>query len=338
MWIEDEQQLTLVAYQQVRRIFVRARRRLFVTLGLALVVAAALFAVQVRRPKMYEAQVGLLITEGAFTADGSPRPRGELRGLISDVIFVTARLEALIIKHDLVKKLGGANQADTAARVRRLIEVNTWNDDFVGYRQSDDRPRSARVTIAFSAPDPALALAVARDLGELVAETQTARESEGAAARLAGLRMIAENAAARASSHNARLEREREKEDALSQPAGPLDPRLQHLAHVARAAGDDSRAAAADLFNAEIQARELRATARLVQIVDPGVPLWHTASRSSRLTRQAVLSLVVAAFISTVLVGAFDPAVLDEHDLYRARLRCLGKVPVCSGRSSRTEV
>jgi hypothetical protein len=335
-WLDDEQPLLTVAYQQVRRMFVRARRHLFVTLGLTLVLAAIIFAAQARRPKMYEAQVGLLITEGAFASDGRPRPRGELRAFINDVIFVTGRLESLINKHDLVKRLGGTSQADTVDRLRKLIEVDTWNDDFVGYRQRDDRPRSARVTIAFSAPDPALALPVARALGELVAGTQTARESEAAAARVAGLRVIAESAAARAASQIELLERERE--EALRQPDGHLDFRVQQLANAAKATKEDSRSAAANLFDAEIQARDLHRSARLVQVVDPGVPIWKTELRSHRLARQATLSLLVAAFLAVILVGAFDSGVLDEQDLRLAGLSPLGRVPVSGGRSSRAEV
>jgi hypothetical protein len=295
-----------------------------------------IFAVQVRRPKMYAAEVGLLITEGAFANDGRPRPRGELRAFINDGIFVAARLESLISKYDLDMKLGGAGQADTVARLHNLIEVNIWNDDFLGYRQRDDRPRSARVTIAFSAPDAALALAVARDLGELVDDTQTARESEAAAARVSGLRVIAESATARAASQTELLARE--KEDALTQPNRYLDLRVHQLAQAVRVAKEYSRAVAADLFNAEVQARDLRSIRRLVQVVDPGDPPWQTVSRSHRLMRQAAQSLLVAVFLAAILVGAFDPKVLDDQDLRRAGLRPLGRVPVCSGRSSRAEV
>jgi hypothetical protein len=335
-WLDDEQNLPTVAYQQVRRMFARARRRLFVTLGLTLVLAAMILAVQARRHKMYEAEVGLLITEGAFDTDGRPRPRGELLAFINDVIFATARLESLISKHDLVKRLGGAGQADTVARLRKLVEVNIWNDDFLGYRRRDDQPRSVRVTIAFSAPDSALALAVARDLGKLVAETQTARVSEAAAARVDGLRAIAESAAARAASQNEQLVRE---QDAATSPqSGYLDLRLHQLARAAKMAEAASRAAAADLFDAEVQAREIRGSDRLVQVVDPGAPVWATVSGSMRMVRLAALSLFLAVFLAVILVGAFYPSVFDEQDLRRVGLRPLGRVPVCSGRSSRAEV
>jgi len=104
--------------------------------------------------------VGLLITEGAFAPDGRPRPRGELVGFINQAAFADARLGDLIGKHDLVRRLGATDRADALARMRKLIEVHTWHDYFEGYRQGDDPPRTVRVSIGFSAPDPETALAV----------------------------------------------------------------------------------------------------------------------------------------------------------------------------------
>jgi hypothetical protein len=330
--LDDEQRLVPVAWQQVRRLVARARHRRFVTLSLTLVLAGMFFAVQVRRPRKYEAEVGLLITEGAFAADGRPRPRGELRAFINHAISVAARLEGVISKHDLRKKLGGSSQADTVDRVRKLIEVHTWHDYFEGYRQRMDPPRSVRVTIGFSAPDPSLALAVARDLGELVAETQTAHESEVAAAHVDGLRLLAETAAARAADQYQQLGRARE--EAWGHPSGAEDLRLRQLGHAAKVAEDASKSAAVNLVDAQIQALAVRRIGGLVQVVDPGLSLSDTVSRAERLVRWAVLSLFAAIFLAVILVGAADPTILDEQDLRRAGLRPLGSLPVSSGRSS----
>ena len=314
----------------------RVRRLPFVTLGVTLILAAILFALQARRPKTYDAEVGLLITEGAFTADGRPRPRGELLAFINDAIFVEARLENLISKHDLTKKLGGASLTATAARMRKLIEVHTWHDYFESYRQRMDPPRSVRVTIAFSAPDPELALAVARDLGELVAQTQTARESEEGAARLDGLRAVAESTAVRAAYMHEQLDLTRR--DAEKQPAGLVNVRLEQLARAAQVADVASKAAAAELVDAQLQSLATRRIGHLVQIVDPGLPLWKTVPHRERLARQAALSLLLAVFLAVVVVGTFHPTVLDEQDLQRAGLCMLGRVPACSDRSSHSEV
>jgi len=151
-----------------------------------------------------------------------------------------------------------------------------------------------------------------------------------------GLRVIAESAAARASSQKELLDRQ--KEEALRQPNRYLDLRVQQLALALQVTKEYARAAAADLFDAEIKTRDARSIQRLVQVVDPGVPLWKTESRSHKLLRQATLSLLVAVFLAVILVGALDPTVLDDQDLRRVGLLPLGRVPVSGGSSSRAEV
>jgi hypothetical protein len=327
-WLEEEQSLVSVALGQAWRIGGRARRRPWVTLGLTLVLAGIFVAVQARRPKMYTAEVGLLITEGVLKSDGHPRPHGELRAVIDDAIFVTARFEEMVDKHDLVKKLGLSSKAVAVAKVKKLIEVEVWQDYFDSYRRSTDPPRSAHVTIGFSAPDPETALAVARDLGELLAAAQIARESDAAAARVAGLRAIAESAAARAVRQNERARRERE--NLVTRPGERLAPAPEQISFATRAADQTARAAAVELFDAQLQIREIRNPGRLVQVVDPGISLWQKVPLRARLVRQAEVSLVLALFLAVVLVGALDPTVRDEQDLRRVGLQPIGSIPVCN--------
>lgn len=313
----------------MRRVLCRSRHRPLVTIGLTLVLAGVFFAVQARRHRMYSAEVGLIITEGVLTREGQPRPRGELRAFINNAIFVTARLETLVDKHDLVKKLGVPSRALAVANVRKFTDVSVWQDHFESFRQSADPPRSARVTIGYSAPDPATALAVARGLGEIVAETQTARETDAAVARVAGLRAIAENAAARAARQSEYAWRERE--NALRLP-GDL-PRHEPT-HVSSAAQQAARAAAVELFDAQLQSNAIRESGRLVRVVDSGIPMWQTMSPRARLVRQGGLALLLAVVLSMILVGAADPTVRDDQDVHRVGLRLLGSIPVCGDRPS----
>jgi hypothetical protein len=322
----------------MRRVLRRSRHRPLVTIGLTLALAGVFFAVQARRHRMYAAEVGLIITEGVLTGEGQPRPRGEFRALINNAIFVTARLERLVDKHGLVKKLGVPSRALAVAAVRKLTEVTVWQDYFEYARRSTDPPRSARVTIGFSAPDPATALAVARDLGEIVAETQTDQEADAAAARVAALRAIAENAAARAARQSEYAWRERE--NALRSPGG-LPPR--EPAHVSSEAQQAARAAAARLFDAQLRSSSIGTSGHRVQVVDPGIPIWQTMSLRARLVRQGGLALLFGVVLAVILVGAADPTVRDEQDLRRVGLRPLGSIPVCGdrpsgARPSRTEV
>jgi hypothetical protein len=274
---------------------------------------------------MYDAEVGLLITEGAFADDGRPRPRGELRAFIIRTIFTTAQLDALISKHDLVTKLRAGSPEGARSRMRKLVEVNTYSDYFEGYRERADPPRSARVTISFSAPDPELALAVARDIGAIVAETQTRRAAEAANLRLEGLRVLAENAAGRAASLEDQLGRA--KENALEQPSAVARERLAQLSGGVRVAQDAAKQAAASLVDAQLQAHAVHQLGPMIQVVKQGVPFWRTMPRGERLVRQAMLALFIGCLAALILIGSLDPAVLDEADIQRAGLIPAGRVP-----------
>jgi hypothetical protein len=304
----------------------RAARRPLLTLVVTFAVASLIFIGQVRRPKMYEAEVGLLITEGAFSSDGRPRPRGELRAFIGRAALAAPQLESVIQRHDLGRILGATSSDDAVVRVRNLIWVQVSHDYFEVYREVSDPPRSARVTIGFAAPDPALALAVAQDLGRLVAETQTAREAETAAMRVDELRVLAEAASGRAKARSEELEETRR---AMSQqPSAPSRLDVDRLAEIVQAAKNTAKAAAADVVEAQLQAQAVRQIGGLVEVVDPGVPLWQSVPRGRRLLNQAAISLFFAVFLAVFLVGALDPTIRDEQDLSRAGFRPLGRIPV----------
>jgi len=329
-WLEQEASLIALGHQQVRRLLARSRCRPVATACLAAVIGLVIFAVQARRPKLYEAEVGLLITEGAFEADGRPRPRGELRAFIMDVAFADARLDNLIAKRNLVQRLGASDRAPALARMRKLIDVRTWQDYFEGYRQRADPPRTARVTIGFSAPDPALALAVARDLGELVAKTQTARETQRAMAQIDGLRVAADSTASESARQRDLLE-QAERAAGERPDFGSL-LRVKQLARALEAAEKASRSVAAQLIEAQLHLRTAQQIGTQVQVVDPGVSPWQTPAKSERLVRQAVLALVLSLPLAVILIGACDPTIRDEQDLRRAGLRLFGQVPANDSR------
>jgi len=329
-WLDDEESLIIVGHRQVRRLLARSRCRPVATACLAAVIGLVIFAAQARRPKLCEAEVGLLITEGAFETDGRPRPRGELRDFINRAAFADARLDELIGKHDLVQRLGTGDRAATLPHVRKLIDVQTWHDYFEGYRQRTDPPRTARVTIGFTAPDPALALAVARDLGELVAETQTIRESGEAMAQVEQMRILMGSAAA----ETAHRRREFERAEQAASERGDLASlwRVQKTKGALEVAERTYRSVAAGLVSAQLHARAARQIGGRVRVVDPGIPPWRTRTRAERLIRQAAVALILSLPLAVILTGAFDPTIRDEQDLRRAGLRLLGQVPSYSTR------
>jgi hypothetical protein len=213
-------------------------------------------------------------------------------------------------------------------RMRQRIDIAIWQDSFADYRQGSAPPRTVRVTIDFSAPDPETALAVARDLGQLVAETQTEHEAEAAAERVKRKNILADSAAARSNAMHEELERM--KVDALEQPAGNAYVGLQRARDAVNAADSASVAIAGELLDAQLRERSIRRVGHLVQVIDPGTPLWETMSRAERIAGQSAVSLGLGIFLAVILVGALDPAIRDDQDLRRVRIPCLGNIPAGS--------
>jgi hypothetical protein len=278
----------------------------------------------------------LLISEGAFAEDGRPRPRGELRAFINRALFTPAHLDPLIEKHDLVKRLRTGSLGGARSRVRNLIEVSTGFNYFEGYRDSSDPPRSARVEVAFSAPDPELALAVVTDIGEFIAETQASRMADIADARVEGLRILAESAAGRAIRLEERLDQA--KEAVSGQPSPIFNDLMQQLSAEVAAARTAAERAEGAFVDAQLRARADRQAGALVHVVNPGLSSGRTISRAERLARQGIVSIAVAALAALILIGALDPTVLDEVDIQRAGLRAVGSLAVRRAQSPRAEV
>lgn len=325
-----------MARREIGRMLVRSRRRLSATVGIALVVTIGVFGLQEKRPALYERSVSLLMTEGAFAEDGRPRPRRDLRAFIAQAILAPDRLDLLIDDHDLMRQLGLSSLEEARSEIRKLIKVDTWFDHFVFSPQRLASSGSARVTVTFSAPEPELALAVAQDIGELLAETQTASVDEAENARIEAMRVLAENAVGRAVSLEAQLYRV--KSLATDQPSADTQGLLQQFSVVVRAAQERAKLAAAGLVDAQLQVHALHRPRHLIQVANPGDPYWRTRPRDERWLRQAILSLLLAGIAAVVLVGAFDRTLLDEEDIRRAGLTPLGRVPVPQAQSSRTEI
>jgi len=307
-----------------------------VTLGLALMVALGVFGLQARRRPMYEAEVGLLITEGTFAADGRPRPRGELRAFLTREIFTPEHLDSLIDKHRLVQMLRTGGRDGARARLRKLIEVDTSHDYFEGYRDQADPPRSARVHISFSAPDPELALEVAEDIGKIVAKTQTQHVTEIANARVDAMRILAEKAAGRALDLEEQLLRARQ--DVGDQRDIRSRDLLEQLAAIVESAQAAARQSEANLVDAQLRVHAIRELDDLVQVVSSSAPLWQRMTRAERMLRQAILAMVVGILAAVVLVGAFDPTVVDEQDIRRSGMVLVGRVPILRGQLPHADV
>jgi hypothetical protein len=316
-WANDEEHESGLG-RELRRLGRRARRRPWLCSVLALGLAAALFGVQLRRHPHYTVTVRLLLSEsgGGATAGGegaAPRPRGEVRSLVNDVVFTSSRLEQLITRHRLRQELGEEQMQAALDQMRKRIDLEISDDYFLDYRYEGDAPRSARILISYTARNPDLALAVARDLGEQVVLTQAA-----------GLLVRMEQALG-----HARREREVQRRAfAEAVTARAVAPSRPSNSPRARRAADQVLLTERRLSTADTLVEErrlaLEATrqelAPRVQVIDTG-DVGHGEQELSarlRMASMAGLALAVSLPLVVLMVGAFDRRLYDLEDVSRA--------------------
>ncbi|HTA90740.1 MAG TPA: hypothetical protein VK745_14215 [Polyangiaceae bacterium] len=147
------------------------RRRSLVlsfTVLLALVFGAAVaFAKHDYAPRFV-----LRVSETEREPTGSARLTGQLSEYVRQAIFTSEPLYELIRRHGLYPKLMQRNARAALDSFREDITVEAYQNYFVEDRLPKDLPRSARLAVSYHAKDPELALAVTRDLGELIVQRE----------------------------------------------------------------------------------------------------------------------------------------------------------------------
>src|SRR5262249_49114050 len=128
--------------------------------------------VQARKPPLYRARVGLLMTEGTLNDDDRPMPQGEIKNFIERVALSTPNLFEIVKRYNLVERRDGGSPVLSGAAMRKRIEVVVFEDYFSDFRTRNGPARSARIAITFSANRPGVAEKVVRDLGELVVDAE----------------------------------------------------------------------------------------------------------------------------------------------------------------------
>jgi hypothetical protein len=143
-------------------------RRPFLTSFLACgaAVAVAVFVLFGRRN--YAPEFVLRVVEGQTRSRNAPPLKRQLAEYVRQAIFTSEPLTELMRKHHLYPSLLQRNTRAALESFKEDISVEVYQNYFVENRAPGDQPRSARLTVSFHAKDPALALAVTRDLGALI--------------------------------------------------------------------------------------------------------------------------------------------------------------------------
>ncbi|HEY4103188.1 MAG TPA: hypothetical protein VGM44_04825 [Polyangiaceae bacterium] len=219
-WLDEE--VGMLASLGQAGVLFRAglRRHGLMALGTALfaflLVAGVLFAKGNYAPRFV-----MRVVETEREPAGAARMTGHIADYVRQAIFTSEPLYDLMRRRHLYPKLMRRNARAALDSFREDITVEAYQNYFVEDRLPKDLPRSARLAVSYHAKDPALALAVTRDLGELIVQRELAvwRQQSLDAASVAD--------STRDSAERALVERNQQIFSAESKLGQKPDPKLQ---------------------------------------------------------------------------------------------------------------
>jgi hypothetical protein len=307
-WLDDEPALGAAGWSTVRRLGRRAYASWPLWLAAALLVSGGLAFRRARAPVRYEATTVLRVSEGTITIKGSELSGGALRSHMSDLAFTSEHLLAVMRRHP--QWFGGLNADPVSALAgfRDATEVTILHNGFIEDRGPGDPPRAAWVVVTYHAPTPDAAWTITTELGELLAGST-----------LAGQRVALEReeAAAKESLRQAQADLARLVRD---------DPtRNDERVRAARERWRMAQTAVASTGMA-VHAASARQALRF-EIVDPG-RRPEVQSKLAGVLPRFLGALFVAVAVGWLLVGAFDPRVLEAGDVAMTGLGVLGELPM----------
>jgi hypothetical protein len=270
--------------------------------AVAAVGATAVTAKRARTPPSYTVTVVLRVTEGQMGARGE-LGAGALRTHLKELTFTRARIADLIRSHP-AEFPGAAKDLDGAYEdVRERIKVEITQNDFIDDRRESDSPRSARITLSYSASKPKVAWDITHALADLAIDSALARQR----AALLREQVGAESAVERAQLNT---------DDTTAADIRSLVGRLKET---------EARAASARLG---LRAAEEQQGLRF-ELVDPG--RMPSPVTKAALASDAIVTFAIALLAACVLAGAFDPRVVDAGDLSVVGVPLLGRLPPLPG-------
>jgi hypothetical protein len=330
-WFESEEPTRLGLVFELRRMVLRFRVRPLPVLLLAALVTGGLAYKIVNKPKLYEADVVLALTEGAEFPGKSGIPFDQLRAYVTSVLMPEARLLKLIEDRNLYRLRHRLGPQWAVGELWGQVEVEIWKNSFVYYDQEDYRARkSARIGLTVADSDPDRALVLVRDLASIIIQTHEEERQKVATALSAKVAMMREALSKKLSELGTVLS---VTQAALAEATRAGDARLAaalytELNSIARAEKDAEDQLSVILKSPEAVADQLTAAGL-------GIRIDLVEERRPERSEQSWLALAITLFIigtgalvgATLFLGAFDPRVHDTDDVARLNLPVLGHVP-----------
>lgn len=334
-WFESEEPTRLGMVTELQRVRRRMGVRPLPVILLALVITAGVTYKIATKPRIYEADVVLALTEGTMSTSKRSIPFGELRGYVFEVLLPDAKLIALAEKRNLhrLRKKFGDQYAVT--ELRDQINIAVWKNSFMYYAEGDANARkSARIGLTVTEGDPDLAYDLAHDLASIVIESHEEQRRKVSDRLAQEVKQMRETMMARLG----------EVETAISVK--------QTAAVEASAAGKQGLAAALQVDLSALAGERKNLTSQLAAIAQmpelfadqntrAGLDTTLAVVEERRPERQesSLFTLIIVAVVvgigaligSALFLGAFDARVHDTDDVSRLGLPVLGHVPGFAG-------
>lgn len=325
--------------RELLRLKRRARARLPITLVCAVAAtAAAVWFVHTRKPPA-ESRILIRVSESQLLRQDSPLTTGDLSAYLYDAAFTNQNLLALIEKHDLYPLARARGESVAIETMKWYVDIEVYRNYFLVQRAYNDPVRTARVAIKYQHEDPQTSLRVARDLAQLVIDTEERRRSGDSAslAQLAGAALDRASAALEKRKLDAAA-RQRDLVQAKAsrdqERVAALQVELDRLAQEINVSTAAVRHARESRRRADLQhAMDQRGVGLLFQIVDERAPPPPPDPRAVGI-RLAMLSLVCFLLVlplCAIGVGAFDQRLHDREDVQRLGLPVVGHLPSFPG-------
>lgn len=317
-----------LAARQAAQLFRRARAYPLSVLVTALLLAASVVGLEWLGEHAFGPRFVLRAVEADRDARTAPRPKRQLREYVMGAVFSNAALRAVMDEHGLYPSLSRNNPQAALESFREDIQVEVYRNYFVEERSAHDAPRSARIAVSYRSEQRELALAVTRELGDLIVkhEQRSRREQAERAAKRAGVEV--KRARARYLSHKKKIneiawfeaETEPERQLARVQLAG-LRRTLQSLERDLEVA--EQRQAALELGE-HLEQQRLGMT---FEVVDRAAIPRSAELEPRELVELGLLTFVLGLPLAAMAVGAFSRSVVNAEDLAQLGIPLLGQVP-----------
>jgi hypothetical protein len=313
-----------------RQALLRALRRPWRVLGVAVLITGAYLAYRTHKAPSYEATLYFHLTEADLSdTSTSPRPLRSVRDYISNVALSRNRVEQLMKKYHLATGLLARDPVAATEGFREDVELDVSRNYFIYDRRPGEAPRSAQVTISLKGSDAEQTRAIVHELGDTILQAQIAQ-------RQGRLSQARELLGAQLSLARARIKAQQDTIDRLWLQVANADPKAAIAIRAQIAAQQvGTKGAIEQVLALERRAADVTFTAAAegeqlglnFELFDESMTESAPRLAPLQLVRLAAIIFAIVLLMAVPVVGAFDDRVYGPEDLRAQGFSIFGALP-----------